>query len=138
MMKNLLRSSPSTMSLLPRETSSVLKRLTICDSTASETRENSGTLRSASAGIAAWPSVSATSIRAALPSSTLVRLTRYVPLGTSTQGSKLSDHRGVIDIILGFVLVVFAKLRATPVVTLRCSVLSDMDRLVAWSNKKGD
>src|SRR6476620_4544460 len=38
----------------------------------------------------------------------------------------LSSHRGVIDIILGDVLVVFARFLATAVVTLRCSKLSDM------------
>jgi hypothetical protein len=38
----------------------------------------------------------------------------------------LSSHRGVIDIILGEVLVVLAKFRATEVVTLRCNKLSDM------------
>ncbi len=32
----------------------------------------------------------------------------------------------MIDIILGDVLVVWARLRATPVVTLRCSKLSDI------------
>ena len=76
MMKNLLRSSPSTISLLPSETSSVLKRFAIWVSTGSGTCEKSGTLRSASAGNDATPFVSATSIRSALLSSTLVRFTR--------------------------------------------------------------
>jgi hypothetical protein len=46
-------------------------------------------------------------------------LTRYVPLSTFTQGNRLSNHRGVIDIILGDVLVVFARFLAVAVVTLR-------------------
>ncbi len=50
MMKNLLRSSPSTISLLPSETSSVLKRLAMRPMIASGSFENSGTLRSDSGG----------------------------------------------------------------------------------------
>src|ERR1700721_4530797 len=38
----------------------------------------------------------------------------------------LSSHRGVIDIIFGEVFVVLARFRATDVVTLRCSKLSDI------------
>ena len=43
------------------------------------------------------------------------------------QGNRLRTQRGVIDIIFGDVLVVFARFRATAVVTLRCSKLSDME-----------
>ena len=67
-----------------------------------------------------------TPIRSALLSSTLVRLTRYVPPSTCTHGSRLSSHRGVIDIIFGDVFVVFARFLATDVVTLRCNKLSDI------------
>jgi hypothetical protein len=45
-----------------------------------------------------------------------------------THGSMLSSHRGVIDIILGDVLVVVARFFATAVVTLRCNKLSDIYR----------
>lgn len=38
----------------------------------------------------------------------------------------LSSHRGVIDIILGDVLVVVARFFATAVVTLRCNLVSDI------------
>ncbi len=54
----------------------------------------------------ATPLLMSTAIRSALASSTFVRLTRYVPPLTCTHGSMLSSHRGVIDIILGAVLVV--------------------------------
>jgi hypothetical protein len=40
----------------------------------------------------------------------------------------LSNHRGVIDIILGDVFVVVARFFATEVVTLRCNKLSDIYR----------
>ena len=76
MMKNLLRSSPSTISLLRSETSSVLKRPAMRLMIASGSLENSGTLRSASDGSENAPSRNSTPIRSALLSSTLVRLTR--------------------------------------------------------------
>src|SRR5450755_4020276 len=126
MMKNLLRSSPSTISLLPSETSSVLKLPAICDSTGSGTREKSGTLRSDSDENVAFPFESVTSIRSALLSSTFVRFTRYVPPSMFTHGSRLNSQRGVIDIIFGDVLVVVARFFATDVVTLRCNKLSDI------------
>ena len=75
-MKNLLKSLPSTISLLPRETSSVLKRLAIRAMMASGSFENSGTLRSASGCKEATLPDRSTPIRSALGSSTLVRLTR--------------------------------------------------------------
>ena len=132
MMKNLLRSSPSTINLLPSETSSVLKRLAMRATIASGNRENSGTLRSASGENDATPLVTSTSIRSALLNSTFVRLTRYVPPSTCTQGSMLKSQRGVIDIILGDVFVVFARFLATEVVTLRCSRLSDMSWILLF------
>ncbi len=91
MMKNLLRSSPSTISLLPSETSSVLKRLAMRPMIASGSFENSGTLRSASGGNEAAAPETSTPIRSALGSSTLVRLTRYVPPSTCTHGSRLKQ-----------------------------------------------
>src|ERR1700748_772016 len=126
MIKNLLRSSPSTISLLPSDTSSVLKRPAICASTVSGICENSGTLRKASEGNEATPLDSATSIRSALLNSTLVRLTRYVPPATCPHGSRFNKNRGVIDIIFGDVFVVLARFRATDVVTLRCNKLADI------------
>src|SRR5580658_4229235 len=126
MMKNLLRSSPSTKSLLPRETSSVLKRLAMRLMIASGSFEKSGTLRSDSGGNEAAAPETSTPIRSALGSSTFVRLTRYVPPSTCTHGSMLNSHRGVIDIILGDVLVVSARFLATDVVTLRCNKPLDM------------
>ncbi len=92
----------------------------------SGSRENNGTLRSDSGANCRCPPVTSMPIRAALVNSTLVRLTRYVPPSTCTHGSSFNSHRGVIDIILGDVLVVLARLRATDVVTLRCRILSDM------------
>ena len=76
MMKNLLRSSPSTRSLLPSETSSVLKRLAMRETMASGSLEKSGTLRSDSGANEAVPSETSMPIRSALGSSTFVRLTR--------------------------------------------------------------
>ena len=49
-----------------------------------------------------------------------------MPPFTCTHGSMLSSQRGVIDIILGEVLVVSARFLATAVVTLRCKRLSDI------------
>jgi len=49
-----------------------------------------------------------------------------VPPSTCTKGSSRKSHRGVIDIIIGDVFVVVARLRATAVVTLRCKTLSLM------------
>src|SRR5262245_54421004 len=126
MMKYLLRSSPSTISSLPSETTSVLKLFASWASTGSGTREKSGTLRNDSDGNEATPSLSATLIRSALLNSTLVRFTRYVPPCTLTQGSIESSHRGVMDCIFGDVFVVVARFLATEVVTLRCSRDSDM------------
>ena len=76
MMKNLLRSLPSTISLLPSDTSSVLKRLAMRATIVSGSRENKGTLRSTSGEKEAPSSVTSTAIRSALGNSTLVRLTR--------------------------------------------------------------
>src|SRR5579863_5977793 len=126
MMKNLLRSVPSTISSLPSETSSVLKRPAMRAMMASGSLENSGTLRRASGiNVATFPDTSI-SIRSAFGNSTLVRLTRYVPPLTCTHGSRLRSQRGVIDIILGDVFVVFARFEATDDVTLRCNRLSDI------------
>ena len=76
MMKNLLRSSPSTMSLLPKETVSVLKRLAIRAMMSSGSCENRGTLRNASGGNEAVSPEMSTPMRSALLNSTFVRLTR--------------------------------------------------------------
>ena len=76
MMKNLLSASPSTITLFPRATSSVLKLLAIRDTIVSGSPEKSGTLRSDSGGKDAAPADTSTSIRSALGNSTLVRLTR--------------------------------------------------------------
>src|SRR5580704_3575980 len=127
MMKNLLRSSPSTSTLLPSDTSSVLNRPAMRPTIESGNRENSGTLRSASGANDATPPETSTPIRSALLNSTLVRLTRYVPPSTCTHGSRLNSHRGVIDIIFGAVFVVFARFLATEVVTLRCNTLSMLE-----------
>src|SRR5580693_822260 len=126
MMKNLLRSSPSTRSLLPSDTSSVLKRLAIRVMLASGSLEKRGTLRSDSDGNEAVSPDASTPMRSALGSSTLVRVTRYTPPCTCTHGSRLKSQRGVIDIILGDVLVVSARFLATDVVTLRCNRPFDM------------
>ena len=88
--------------------------------------EKRGTRRSASGGNEARPSAKSTAIRSAFANSTLVRLTRYVPPLTCTQGSNFNKYRGVIDIIFGDVLVVVARFRATAVVTLLCNRLSLM------------
>ena len=124
MMKNLLRSVPSTSSGLPSETSSVLKLLAMRPRMASGSFENSGTLRSVSGEKETLPPETSMPIRSALGSSTFVRLTRYVPPSTCTHGKRLNSHRGVIDIILGEVFVVLARFLATDVVTLRCTRLS--------------
>ncbi len=75
-MKNLAGSSPSVISLLPSDTDSTLNRDAIRASSSLRIRDKSGTLRSASGGTTAVPSIQSTSIRSALLSSTLVRLTR--------------------------------------------------------------
>ena len=126
-MKNLLPSSPSTTSLFPIETCSVRNRVVIREVMAVGRPEKSGTLRSESGDNVGSPFSNSTAIRSALLSSTLVRLTRYVPPSTCTHGSRLKSQRGVIDIIFGDVFVVFARLRATAVVTLRCRRLSDIN-----------
>ncbi len=96
---------------------------------ASGRRENNGTARRASGAKTACPAITSIPMRSAFLSSILVRLTRYVPPSTWTHGSKLSTQRGVIDIIFGVVFDVFARFRATDVVTLRCNKLSD----ISWA-----
>lgn len=92
---------------------------TIREMIVSGSPENKGTLRSDSAGNDATFPDTSTSIRSAFVSSTFVRLTRYVPPSTCTHGNRLKSQRGVIDMIFGDVFVVFARFRATDVVTLR-------------------
>ena len=125
-MKNFERSSPSRIKLLPSETSSTLNRGTNLDKTELDNPEKSGTLRRESGWSEPFRSDRSRPIRSALGSSTLVRFTRYVPPSTCTQGRSCNNQRGVIDIIIGDVLLVVVKLRATDVVTLRCNILSDM------------
>ena len=49
-----------------------------------------------------------------------------MPPLTCTQGNRLNSSRGVIDVILGDVFVVWARFLATDVVTLRCNRVSDI------------
>ena len=79
-MKKVLPSSPSPMSVLPRDTCSVLKRAAMRLTMPSGRREKSGTLRRLSGVktglVPASPPERSTPIRRARGSSTLVRLTR--------------------------------------------------------------
>lgn len=131
-MKNLFQSSPSPMSLFPRETVSRRNLFAILEMMAVESPEKSGTLRSASGAKERAPSSISTGILSALLSSTFVLLTLYVPPSTCTQGSMERRYRGVMDIIRGAVFVVLARLRATEVVTLRCRRLRWFCWLLRW------